>query len=292
MSPMIGCVGRLALTPRDLVDSRPGHGRPSRRGSAVTRGAPKVMVEIVGDESRDHFRVDLIIARSGRCKSVALPALFGPPRGGGPNPARLLVRRLCSHRRRDLLQELGVPNQQRGPGHGSLHLDSCSRPIPSTRAGFRPDHSLWRWEPVQRWRGAQRGRPVRSSAVTLKAMSPISRAFFGRRQRVEDSSRVPPGRTSRGDFPVLSAGPTPYTPKDEWNFTVVGAVESRRAGHGTNSRPCRACRHCRHPLCHQVVEVRQHVVGVLARCDPWALPSRRRPMCWPSAMAATSPICR
>jgi DMSO/TMAO reductase YedYZ molybdopterin-dependent catalytic subunit len=28
-----------------------------------------------------------------------------------------------------------------------------------------------------------------------------------------------------GDFPVLSAGPTPHTPLDEWSFTIDGAVD-------------------------------------------------------------------
>jgi DMSO/TMAO reductase YedYZ molybdopterin-dependent catalytic subunit len=28
-----------------------------------------------------------------------------------------------------------------------------------------------------------------------------------------------------GDFPVLSAGPTPHTPLDEWSFTISGAVD-------------------------------------------------------------------
>jgi DMSO/TMAO reductase YedYZ molybdopterin-dependent catalytic subunit len=27
------------------------------------------------------------------------------------------------------------------------------------------------------------------------------------------------------DFPVLSAGPTPHTPLDEWSFTIGGAVD-------------------------------------------------------------------
>jgi DMSO/TMAO reductase YedYZ molybdopterin-dependent catalytic subunit len=27
------------------------------------------------------------------------------------------------------------------------------------------------------------------------------------------------------DFPVLSAGPTPHTPLDEWSFTILGAVD-------------------------------------------------------------------
>jgi DMSO/TMAO reductase YedYZ molybdopterin-dependent catalytic subunit len=56
-------------------------------------------------------------------------------------------------------------------------------------------------------------------------MSPISRGFRGRRQPVTDSSRLPPGQYLTGDFPVLSAGPTPHTPLDEWSFTIHGAVE-------------------------------------------------------------------
>jgi DMSO/TMAO reductase YedYZ molybdopterin-dependent catalytic subunit len=35
---------------------------------------------------------------------------------------------------------------------------------------------------------------------------------------------VPPGQYLTGDFPVLSAGPTPHTPLEEWSFTIAGAV--------------------------------------------------------------------
>ncbi len=55
-------------------------------------------------------------------------------------------------------------------------------------------------------------------------MSPVSRGFRGRRRPVEDPSRVPPGQYVTADFPVLSAGPTPHTPLDEWSFAVDGAV--------------------------------------------------------------------
>jgi DMSO/TMAO reductase YedYZ molybdopterin-dependent catalytic subunit len=40
-----------------------------------------------------------------------------------------------------------------------------------------------------------------------------------------DPARVPPGQYVTRDFPVLSAGPTPHTPLDEWSFTVSGAVD-------------------------------------------------------------------
>jgi DMSO/TMAO reductase YedYZ molybdopterin-dependent catalytic subunit len=57
-------------------------------------------------------------------------------------------------------------------------------------------------------------------------MSPISRAFHGRRRGTADPSRVPPGQYLTLDFPVLSAGPTPRPHLDEWSFTIDGAVES------------------------------------------------------------------
>ena len=56
-------------------------------------------------------------------------------------------------------------------------------------------------------------------------MAPISRGFGGRRRPEADPSRVPPGQYVVGDFPVLSAGPTPRTPLEEWSFVVDGAVD-------------------------------------------------------------------
>jgi DMSO/TMAO reductase YedYZ molybdopterin-dependent catalytic subunit len=55
-------------------------------------------------------------------------------------------------------------------------------------------------------------------------MPPISRGFRGRRS-TGDATRVPPGQYVSRDFPVLSAGPTPYTPLDEWSFLISGAVK-------------------------------------------------------------------
>jgi DMSO/TMAO reductase YedYZ molybdopterin-dependent catalytic subunit len=56
-------------------------------------------------------------------------------------------------------------------------------------------------------------------------MAPISRGFGGRRRRDVDPSRVPPGQYTVDDFPVLSAGPTPRTPLEEWTLTIDGAVD-------------------------------------------------------------------
>ena len=55
-------------------------------------------------------------------------------------------------------------------------------------------------------------------------MTPTSRGFLGRRRTDVDPTRVPPGQYLTTGFPVLSAGPTPHTPLDEWTFGIRGAV--------------------------------------------------------------------
>ena len=56
-------------------------------------------------------------------------------------------------------------------------------------------------------------------------MPPISRGFHGRRRSEAEERRLPPGQYLTPDFPVLSAGPTPRSPLDEWSFTIHGAVD-------------------------------------------------------------------
>ena len=53
----------------------------------------------------------------------------------------------------------------------------------------------------------------------------ISRGFRGRREPSELTGRIPPGQHLERGFPVLSAGPTPHTPLDRWDFSIVGKVE-------------------------------------------------------------------
>ena len=50
-------------------------------------------------------------------------------------------------------------------------------------------------------------------------MSFVTRGFHGRRR--DDDGRLPPGQHLTGDFPVLSAGPTPRIPHDEWELWVL-----------------------------------------------------------------------
>ncbi len=52
----------------------------------------------------------------------------------------------------------------------------------------------------------------------------VSRGFVGRRRQPEREGRIPPGQYVTTDFPVLSAGPTPRTPLEQWTFTVRGLV--------------------------------------------------------------------
>jgi DMSO/TMAO reductase YedYZ molybdopterin-dependent catalytic subunit len=60
-------------------------------------------------------------------------------------------------------------------------------------------------------------------------MPPVTRGFLGRRRDEALAARVPPGQYLVNDFPVLSAGPTPYTPLDEWSFWVGGDGVDRRS---------------------------------------------------------------
>lgn len=52
------------------------------------------------------------------------------------------------------------------------------------------------------------------------AKSPVSRGFLGRRRAPAQAGRVPPGQYVTLDFPILSAGPTPHTRRDEWSFAL------------------------------------------------------------------------
>jgi DMSO/TMAO reductase YedYZ molybdopterin-dependent catalytic subunit len=56
----------------------------------------------------------------------------------------------------------------------------------------------------------------------------FSRGFRGRRQAPEDAGRLPPGQYLVHDFPVLSAGQTPRTPLDRWDFTLEGEIDVPR----------------------------------------------------------------
>jgi DMSO/TMAO reductase YedYZ molybdopterin-dependent catalytic subunit len=57
----------------------------------------------------------------------------------------------------------------------------------------------------------------------------VTRGFIGRRTPAGPGNvadRIPPGQYQTTDFPVLSAGPTPHTPRDRWSFTIQGLVRA------------------------------------------------------------------
>jgi len=56
----------------------------------------------------------------------------------------------------------------------------------------------------------------------------VSRGFQGRRQQSNLSRRIPPGQYLERGFPVLSAGPTPHTPVESWDFSILGHVDQAR----------------------------------------------------------------
>ena len=60
-------------------------------------------------------------------------------------------------------------------------------------------------------------------------MSPITRGFRRRRAEPPAGTALPPGQYLTNDFPVLSAGPTPHVPLDEWRFSISGAVDGDRS---------------------------------------------------------------
>src|SRR5919108_4096327 len=62
----------------------------------------------------------------------------------------------------------------------------------------------------------------------------VSRGFVGKRRGGEKKDRIPLGQYLTNDFPVLSAGPTPYTPLDRWTFNIEDSSKKRSHGPGMN----------------------------------------------------------
>ena len=80
----------------------------------------------------------------------------------------------------------------------------------------------------------------------------ITRGFQGKKRTDSQADRLPPGQYLVHDFPVLSAGPTPSIPLDQWNFTVRGLVgESNLELAGISKSALRNFSKG-YPLCHQM----------------------------------------
>ena len=76
---------------------------------------------------------------------------------------------------------------------------------------------------------------------------------------------MPPGQYVTDDFPVLSAGPTPHTPLDQWTFAVVSGDERKTLDVGRVPRAPERDGDGRHPLRHPLVEARHDVAGSVGR---------------------------
>src|ERR671917_1189752 len=80
-------------------------------------------------------------------------------------------------------------------------------------------------------------------------MTHVSRGFRGKRAEERAGAKVPPGQYLVEGFPVLSAGPTPYTPLERWTLSITGGVSEPKAWNWEEfralpSEPIRADIHC------------------------------------------------
>ena len=55
-------------------------------------------------------------------------------------------------------------------------------------------------------------------------MAIVNRGFGRRRPQPPEGTALPPGQYLERGFPVLSAGPTPHTPLDQWSLEIDGEV--------------------------------------------------------------------
>jgi DMSO/TMAO reductase YedYZ molybdopterin-dependent catalytic subunit len=61
-------------------------------------------------------------------------------------------------------------------------------------------------------------------------MSPASRGFRHlHRAPAGQEDRVPPGQYVTDGFPVLSAGPTPHTPLEQWTFSITQGDQAKKS---------------------------------------------------------------
>lgn len=61
-------------------------------------------------------------------------------------------------------------------------------------------------------------------------MPPVSRGFRHlHRAPAGQEDRVPPGQYVTDGFPVLSAGPTPHTPLEQWTFSITQGGQTKKS---------------------------------------------------------------
>jgi DMSO/TMAO reductase YedYZ molybdopterin-dependent catalytic subunit len=70
--------------------------------------------------------------------------------------------------------------------------------------------------------GAQlyRAQNCKRDQLKSRSITMVTRGFTGKSPASDQSDRIPPGQHLVGDFPVLSAGPTPRVSVENWSFTL------------------------------------------------------------------------
>ena len=126
---------------------------------------------------------------------------------------------------------------RREPVQSGLHIAfqaadrDARRRVPRRRAGRRrarqrrPRHAPALPPALLRRLRPRPGRQQRRSRLPHARMT-VTRGFERKRSR---DDRLPPGQYLERGFPVLSAGPTPHTPLEEWTFELVGAISEPRS---------------------------------------------------------------
>ena len=200
---------RQTIEPQSVssTSSRPP-GRSTRRASASAAGDVLDVLEHLG-------RDDDVEARVG---DRQLERATGDELGGVRTPAREREHALAridaddAAVRGDLCRHLG--GQHAGAGSDVEH----------TLAGPQRQ-DLARGPPLldDVRRRVDLHQPLRGLLVELEhgRIKPRCRSPEGfRRRHAEPDSSLPPGQYLTLDFPVLSAGPTPRVPLDEWRFEI------------------------------------------------------------------------
>jgi DMSO/TMAO reductase YedYZ molybdopterin-dependent catalytic subunit len=57
----------------------------------------------------------------------------------------------------------------------------------------------------------------------------FTRGFRRRHPETPEGVQLPPGQYLTDGFPVLSAGPTPHIPLEQWRFSLTGSVDNERS---------------------------------------------------------------
>src|SRR5580704_8985316 len=123
--------------------------------------------------------------------------------------------------------------------------------------------------------------------------SPVSRGFRHlHRSSVGQEGRVPPGQYVTEGFPVLSAGPTPHTPLQEWTFSIRQGGDTLRSWTWEEFQALSA----------ETVKADIHCVTRWSKLDTgwrgvsvdtlWTRCPMTRPTCWRFATAAIPRTCR